>query len=66
MSRARTSPSLNETFGSDDRVVVTRFNLDEPAPEEIARRRFDAIVAVNVIEHIQDDASRGAQRWRRC
>ena len=36
-------------------MVATRFNLDEPIPDEIARRRFDAIVAVNVIEHIQDD-----------
>jgi SAM-dependent methyltransferase len=46
---------LRETFGSDQRVLVTRFNLDEAAPAEIAQRRFDAIVAVNVIEHIQDD-----------
>lgn len=46
---------LDATFGSNARVVVARFNLDEPAPEEIAPRRFDAIVAVNVIEHIQDD-----------
>jgi SAM-dependent methyltransferase len=46
---------LGEEFGHDARVMVTRFNLDEPAPEEIARRRFDAIVAVNVIEHIEDD-----------
>ena len=36
-------------------MLVARFSLDEPPPPEIARRRFDAIVAVNVIEHIQDD-----------
>jgi SAM-dependent methyltransferase len=46
---------LDQEFGREEGVVVTRFNLDEPAPAEIAHRRFDAIVAVNVIEHIQDD-----------
>jgi 2-polyprenyl-3-methyl-5-hydroxy-6-metoxy-1,4-benzoquinol methylase len=45
----------DEAFGREQRVVVTRFNLDEPTPEEIAHRRFDAIVAVNVIERLQED-----------
>jgi SAM-dependent methyltransferase len=47
--------ALSRRFADDDRVTVTPYNLDEPPPPPIARRRFDAIVAVNVVEHIQDD-----------
>jgi len=47
--------ALRQTFGNDPRVSVAPYDLDrEPSPE-IAARRFDAIVAVNVIEHIRDD-----------
>jgi SAM-dependent methyltransferase len=46
---------LQKTYGADPRVQVVRYNLDLPPPDAIASRRFDAIVAVNVIEHIQDD-----------
>ncbi|MEO7667742.1 MAG: class I SAM-dependent methyltransferase [Polyangia bacterium] len=46
---------LRQTFGSDPRVEVLRFDLDDAPPPELAQRRFDAIVAVNVIEHIRDD-----------
>jgi len=47
--------TLRTTFAGDPRVTVARYNLDgEPHPE-IARRRFDAIVAINVLEHIRDD-----------
>jgi SAM-dependent methyltransferase len=47
--------ALGRTFGGDERVTVAPFDLDaEPGPG-IADRRFDAIVAVNVIEHIRDD-----------
>lgn len=47
--------TLREAFGDDPRVTVARYDLDAPPPPLIATRRFDAIVAVNVIEHIKDD-----------
>ena len=47
--------ALSARFANDTRVSVARYNLDGEPPPEIARRRFDAIVAVNVIEHIEDD-----------
>ena len=43
------------TYAGDPAVQVVRYDLDLPPPDPIAARRFDAIVAVNVIEHIQDD-----------
>ena len=46
---------LRKTFSGQARVVVARYDLDGPPPHEIASRQFDAIVAVNVIEHIEDD-----------
>lgn len=47
--------NLRQTYANDARVTVAQFDLEgEPAPE-IAERRFDTIVAVNVIEHIHDD-----------
>lgn len=46
---------LRQTFATDSRVVVTRYDLDQSPPPEIAIRRFDTIVAVNVVEHIADD-----------
>jgi len=47
--------ALMSRFAGDDRVTVARYDLDRDPPPEIARRRFDAIVAVNVVEHIADD-----------
>ena len=47
--------ALTATFSGDPRVTVTSFDLDGEPPAPIATRRFDAIVAVNVIEHIRDD-----------
>jgi SAM-dependent methyltransferase len=46
---------LRRRFADNDRVTVVRYDLDAEPPAEIARRRFDAIVAVNVVEHIEDD-----------
>ncbi len=48
--------ALRRTFAGDPRVEIARYDLDEAPPAPIASRRFDAIVAVNVIEHIKDDA----------
>jgi SAM-dependent methyltransferase len=47
--------ALRHELGDGDRVQVARFDLDEEPPPEVARRRFDAIVAVNVIEHLRND-----------
>lgn len=47
--------ALGQRFAGDSRVSVSRYDLDDDPPVEIARRRFDAIVAVNVVEHIADD-----------
>jgi SAM-dependent methyltransferase len=49
--------TLRATFAHDPRVAVFPYDLDGPPPVEIATRRFDAIVAVNVIEHIEDDVA---------
>jgi SAM-dependent methyltransferase len=46
---------LQATFADGDRVQVARFDLDGDVPEVVAGRTFDAIIAVNVIEHIHDD-----------
>jgi SAM-dependent methyltransferase len=47
--------ALRREFAGDPRVEAVRYDLDGPPPESVAARRFDAIVAVNVIEHITDD-----------
>jgi SAM-dependent methyltransferase len=47
--------ALRDTYERDPRVEVVAYDLDRSPPAPIAARRFDAIVAVNVIEHIQDD-----------
>jgi SAM-dependent methyltransferase len=47
--------TLRETFHGHARVDVIRYDLDGPPPAEVTARCYDAIVAVNVIEHIEDD-----------
>jgi SAM-dependent methyltransferase len=47
--------ALRAAFAGDARVEVAAYDLERPPPPAIAARRFDAIVAVNVIEHISDD-----------
>ena len=37
--------------------LVTTWDLRDPPPADIAARRFDAIVAVNVVEHLPDDVA---------
>lgn len=53
--------ALRKAFAGDGRVVVTPYDLDGEPPLPIAARRFDAIVAVNVIEHIDDDRALAAR-----
>jgi SAM-dependent methyltransferase len=42
--------------GGRARVEVAHWNLDEPPPAALRARRFDTIVAINVLEHVRDDA----------
>jgi SAM-dependent methyltransferase len=46
---------LRRVFATDSRVTIVHYDLDSSPPPEIANRRFDTIVAVNVIEHVVDD-----------
>lgn len=46
---------LEATFSGDHAVVVSPFDLDGAPPPAVAARQYDAIVMVNVIEHIADD-----------
>jgi SAM-dependent methyltransferase len=47
--------ALRRRFAGDARVEVVGYDLEAPPPAALAGRRFDTIVAVNVIEHIADD-----------
>jgi SAM-dependent methyltransferase len=46
---------LRRAFEGDAAVTVASYDLDHQPPPPVASRRYDAIVAVNVIEHIADD-----------
>jgi SAM-dependent methyltransferase len=46
---------LGRSFAGDAGVTVSAYDLDHAPPPAVAARRYDAIVAVNVIEHIADD-----------
>jgi SAM-dependent methyltransferase len=46
---------LRRRYAGSDRVDVVRWDLDEPPPADLVERRFDAVISVNVIEHLRDD-----------
>ena len=46
---------LRRAFAGDAGVTVTAYDLDFEPPPSVAARRYEAIVAVNVLEHIDDD-----------
>jgi SAM-dependent methyltransferase len=46
---------LRTRYAGNPKVTVAEYDLDAPPPSEVAARGYDAIVAVNVIEHIEDD-----------
>jgi SAM-dependent methyltransferase len=47
--------ALRDAFAGDAGVDVAAYDLDGSPPPIVEARRYDAIVAVNVIEHIADD-----------
>jgi len=47
--------ALRRAFAARPGVTVVPYDLEAPPPAPIAARRFDTIVAVNVIEHVKDD-----------
>jgi SAM-dependent methyltransferase len=47
--------ALRAAFPDDDAVTVAAYDLDAAPPPAVDAHRYDAIVAVNVIEHIADD-----------
>ncbi len=46
---------LRDTFASQPSVEVTRYDLEGPPPPEVAARRFDTVLSMNVLEHVRDD-----------
>ncbi|MBV8084020.1 MAG: class I SAM-dependent methyltransferase [Chloroflexi bacterium] len=46
--------ALRQRFAGDERVSVGRLDVCQPAPDEL-RGRFASTVAVNVLEHIEDE-----------
>lgn len=46
---------LEQQFADNPRVSVGTFDLTSAAPEEYRARRFDTVVCLNVLEHIEDD-----------
>ena len=48
--------ALRRDFAARPGVSVVPYDLDGPPPAAIAARGFDTIIAVNVIEHVKDDA----------
>jgi SAM-dependent methyltransferase len=49
--------ALREAFRDDGQVEIAAFDLDSAPPPAVAAHQYDAIVAVNVIEHIAGDAA---------
>lgn len=46
---------LRDAFAHHEHVEVHRMDLGEPPPPEVARRRYDTVVCLNVLEHVEDD-----------
>lgn len=46
---------LRSTFGDNPRVEVAHFELGSEPPASVNKHRYDAILAMNVIEHVRDD-----------
>lgn len=49
---------LNRRFETYSNVRATLYDLSEPPPPDVAAQKYDTIICLNVLEHIEDD--RGA------
>lgn len=56
---------LRAKYGSRAGVSVTHWDLNEPMPLELVHERFDTVVCLNVLEHIEDDQA-ALQRMHDC
>ncbi|MCB9599675.1 MAG: class I SAM-dependent methyltransferase [Sandaracinus sp.] len=46
---------LREALEGHGHVEVARYDLEGPPPPEVAPRRFDTVLSMNVLEHVRDD-----------
>lgn len=46
---------LKADFADRPHVRVERYDLEGPPPESIASERFDVVISLNVLEHVEDD-----------
>ncbi len=46
---------LADEVGRHPHVRVERYDLEGPPPASIASERFDAVISLNVLEHVHDD-----------
>ena len=46
---------LREALAGRSNVEVARYDLEAPPPADIASRRFDTVLSMNVLEHVKDD-----------
>jgi 2-polyprenyl-3-methyl-5-hydroxy-6-metoxy-1,4-benzoquinol methylase len=54
---------LERRFEHDPQIRARMFDLDKPVPTDVAAQRYDTVICLNVLEHIEDD---GAALRRMC
>lgn len=46
---------LRTRFANNSHLQISTFDLDRPAPPEFTGQKFDSVVCLNVLEHIEND-----------
>ena len=54
---------LERRFEHDPQIRTSMFDLDKAVPADVASERYDTVICLNVLEHIEDD---GAALRRMC
>ncbi len=49
--------ALRERFSGQAHIHALHYDVSEPPPADLVAERFDTIICLNVIEHVQDDAA---------